>query len=260
MAALPSPFRLTDRLVDPALNRVTMPTGETVQVEPKIMLVLTVLAEHPSEVVTREDLMSRVWNGVFVTDDVLHRAIRELRRIFDDDSEAPRVIETIRKRGYRLIGPIETVGEVAGTGAARRAGGARRTTPVLAAIACAAVIVVTLIWLGRRPGTIDTEARVRFMPLTSEPGNEVDPALSSSGRLAYVARGDDGRSHLFTKVSADATAAQITRGDGTDRAPTWSPDESRVAFVRMDAAGCAISDRRSRRTRTPDARAVHNDR
>src|SRR4051812_2419194 len=97
-------FRLNDHLVDPSLNRITTPAGDTVQVEPKIMHVLTTLAERPQEVVSREQLMQRVWSGVFVTDDVLHRAIRELRRLFDDDAESPRVIETIRKRGYRLIG------------------------------------------------------------------------------------------------------------------------------------------------------------
>src|SRR5499426_2059573 len=98
-------LRIADRLVDPSLNRVTH-GDRTVQVEPKIMHVLVTLAERPGEVVTREELMTRVWNGVFVTDDVLHRAVRELRRLFDDDSEQPRVIETIRKRGYRLLAPV----------------------------------------------------------------------------------------------------------------------------------------------------------
>ena len=93
-------FRLRECLVDPSLNRV-ISRGQTVQVEPKIMQVLVALADRPGEVVTRDDLMARVWPGVFVTDDVIHRAIRELRRLFGDDAEQPSVIETIRKRGYR---------------------------------------------------------------------------------------------------------------------------------------------------------------
>src|SRR5262245_45563952 len=98
-------FKIGDRLVDPSLNRVTF-AGRTVQVEPKIMQVLVALAERAGQVVTRDELMSHVWNGVFVTDDALHRAVRELRRLFEDDREQPRVIETIRKRGYRLIAPV----------------------------------------------------------------------------------------------------------------------------------------------------------
>src|SRR5262245_16802812 len=99
-------FKIGDRLVDPSLNRVTH-GDRTVQVAPKIMHVLVTLAQRPGEGVTREELMTRVWSGVFVTDDVLHRAVRELRRLFDDDSEQPRVIETIRKRGYRLIARVD---------------------------------------------------------------------------------------------------------------------------------------------------------
>src|SRR5918993_3042769 len=70
------------------------------------MQVLEVLAETPNEVVTRDALVARVWPGVYVTDDVLHRAIRELRRVFGDDTANPTYIETIRKRGYRLIAPV----------------------------------------------------------------------------------------------------------------------------------------------------------
>ena len=75
------------------------------RLEPKVMHVLVCLAEHAGEVVTREQLIARVWSDVFVTDDVLHRAVRELRRVFGDRTEAPRYIETIRKRGYRLMLP-----------------------------------------------------------------------------------------------------------------------------------------------------------
>ena len=54
---------------------------------------------------TREQLVARVWPDVFVSDDVLHRAIRELRRAFGDETANPTYVETIRKRGYRLIAP-----------------------------------------------------------------------------------------------------------------------------------------------------------
>ncbi len=91
----------------PTLNRLSR-NGEEVRVEPKVMQVLEVLAETPGEVVTRETLVARVWPGVFVSEDVLHRAIRELRRIFGDDTNNPTYVETIRKRGYRLIAPVRT--------------------------------------------------------------------------------------------------------------------------------------------------------
>ena len=251
-------FRLHGRLVDPSLNRVTS-EGQTVQVEPKIMHVLVTLADRPGEVVTRDELMASVWPGVFVTDDVLHRAIRELRRLFDDDAEQPAVIETIRKRGYRLIAPIERVdrppipASVVPTpplpslpAERRRAGGPSlawmpRFAAIAALLVAATLAGIVMLRFGMaRPASVDTEARVRFTPFTSEPGNEVDPALSASGRLAYVARGEDGRAHLFTRTSPDARAVQITQGADREYAPVWSPDETQIAFVQRRDGACAI--------------------
>jgi len=247
-------FRLRERIVDPSLNRVTS-RGQTVQVEPKIMQVLVALAERPGDVVTREELMARVWAGVFVTDDVLNRAVRELRRLFDDGTEQPGVIETIRKRGYRLTMPVEQIENGnrtsrPGTGAAAEpfvASAPRGAAWMPGAVTIAAMVIVSAaaaLLIARygmgRPGSVDTEARVRFTPFTSDPGNEVDPALSASGRLAYVARGADGRAHLFTKMSPDARAVQITSGAARQYAPVWSPDETQLGFVEISERGCAI--------------------
>jgi Tol biopolymer transport system component/DNA-binding winged helix-turn-helix (wHTH) protein len=249
-----SRFRLRQRLVDPSLNRVSS-GDQTVQVEPKIMQVLLALAERPGEVVSRDELMARVWPGVFVTDDVLHRAIRELRRLFDGeptDKERASVIETIRKRGYRLVAEVdrsEAPGESSRSAPAATLAAPRHARDgwipgagLIAAMLIAAVLAgigIARLRIGRT-GTVDTEARVRFTPFTSEPGNEVDPALSSSGQLAYVARAADGRPHIFTKRAPDAGAAQITRGADREYAPVWSPDETEIAFVQSGDRGCMI--------------------
>jgi len=70
------------------------------------MDVLVCLAEHASDVVSKELLLRTVWPDTCVTDDVLTRAIFELRRVFGDQAGTPRVIQTIPKRGYRLIAPV----------------------------------------------------------------------------------------------------------------------------------------------------------
>lgn len=91
--------------VDPALNSVAGPM-ETAHLEPKVMEVLVCLAEHASDVVSKDLLLRAVWPDTSVTDDVLTRAIFELRRVFGDEVRSPRVIQTIPKRGYRLIAPV----------------------------------------------------------------------------------------------------------------------------------------------------------
>lgn len=95
--------------VEPSLNSVTGPAG-AIRLEPKVMQVLVLLAAHASQVVAKERLIQTVWPDAFVTDDVLTRAISELRRVFGDDAKEPRFIQTIPKSGYRLIAPVSSAG------------------------------------------------------------------------------------------------------------------------------------------------------
>lgn len=99
-AALRPDFRVGDRLVRPALNRIDGPDGPA-QLEPRVMEVLVHLASHQGQVVSKEELVQAVWEGRFVSDDVVWRSIRELRRALGDATW----IQTIPKRGYRLQVP-----------------------------------------------------------------------------------------------------------------------------------------------------------
>lgn len=101
-------FRVGARLVQPRLNTVSQ-DERSVHLEPKVMQVLVYLAGHSGEVLPRERLLKAVWADTFVTEDVLTRAVSELRKAFDDDSRQPRVLQTIPKSGYRLIAPVEWV-------------------------------------------------------------------------------------------------------------------------------------------------------
>lgn len=103
--ALPDSFRIGEFHVEPSLHSVSGPAGSA-RVEPKVMLVLLCLAEHGGQVVTKDRLMRVVWPDTFVGDDVLTRAISELRRVFGDDVRDPRFIQTVPKSGYRLIARV----------------------------------------------------------------------------------------------------------------------------------------------------------
>ena len=80
--------------------------GDTVRVEPKVMEVLMVLADHAGEVVSRDDLLATVWPGVVVGDDALTQSMIKLRKALGDNPRLPSYVETISKRGYRLIAPV----------------------------------------------------------------------------------------------------------------------------------------------------------
>jgi DNA-binding winged helix-turn-helix (wHTH) protein len=73
------------------------------------MEALSVLAERAGEVVKKDELIELVWGRLAVSDHSVAMVISQLRRAFRDDARAPSYIQTITKRGYRLIAPCEKV-------------------------------------------------------------------------------------------------------------------------------------------------------
>jgi eukaryotic-like serine/threonine-protein kinase len=100
-----SRFRIGGALVQPDRLIVSI-DGRDIALEPRMMEVLVALAEHAGEVVTAEQLLIEVWRGTFYGDNPVHKAIAYLRRVLGDDLKSPRYIETIRKRGYRLVAKV----------------------------------------------------------------------------------------------------------------------------------------------------------
>src|SRR5580692_5028330 len=85
--------------------------GLRIRVQQQPMKLLEMLLEHPGEVVTREELRSRVWPkesfGDF--DQALNISIGKLRNALGDSADSPRFIETLPKRGYRFIAEVSVV-------------------------------------------------------------------------------------------------------------------------------------------------------
>lgn len=95
-------FQLGEWSVHPDQGLLVGVKGE-LHLEPKVMEVLIYLAERQNEVVRRDDLISDVWHGTFVSDEVLSRAISLLRTCLGDDRMTPSYIQTLPKVGYRLL-------------------------------------------------------------------------------------------------------------------------------------------------------------
>ena len=187
--------RIGEWWADPATNEIRR-DGEAVRLEPKAMEVLVYLAARPGRVVSRDELLSAVWAGVVVSDDTLTQAVIKLRRALQDSAKAPAYIETISKRGYRLVAPVTDgaqSGGAAGTATARETALSARPRPrarlawILGsaglAIALAAVVFYLAqgreSWidahlsalereLAQRPAALPTVAVMPFEPLARD--------------------------------------------------------------------------------------------
>ena len=81
--------------------------GETeIRLTPRASALLAVLAERPGELVSKHQLIDRLWNGKAVGDDALTSCVQDLRRALGDDPRQPRFVETRHRRGYRLLLPM----------------------------------------------------------------------------------------------------------------------------------------------------------
>ncbi|GAB5534849.1 MAG: winged helix-turn-helix domain-containing protein [Rubricoccaceae bacterium] len=242
-------FRLAGWTVVPSAHEMVRP-GETVHVEPKPMEVLVLLASRAGEAVSRDELMESVWPGVVVTDHALNRCVSRLRKLFDDDPRNPRVIETIPKAGYRLVAPVEALGDSAlapldalDLQIAAHPGTPTVSTPArpagwwmgLLAIGIAALGLAG--WWALRPGAPPPTTRA----LTVDPGIETAATWSPDGtRLAYVHQlVEDGQQPTRLLVRARGSDAPLVLTEGhNDRTPAWSPDGSQVAFIRCTDGLC----------------------
>lgn len=211
--------------------------GVLVKLQDQPFQVLLALIEKPGELVTREELEKRVWPGdTFVDFEVgLSRAVNKLREALGDTAENPRFVQTLPKRGYRFIAPVD--------------GGARTSeSPVptekpkprlpmwgwAAGAVIALLIVAGVVWLVVRGWPVGEQLVVR--PLTSEPGIEFDPAFSPDGsKVAYSwIRTDENSADIYVRSLTSGDSLQITKTrDVSEISPVWAPDGNWIAFIAL---------------------------
>ena len=122
--------------------------GSKVRLQEQPFKVLTVLLEHPGLVVTREELQKRLWPAdTFVDfDHGLNAAIRRLRDALGDSAENPRFVETVARRGYRFVAPVNGASETLADPTARR----DFIQPKHGRIVWAVVILLIGVWMLER--------------------------------------------------------------------------------------------------------------
>ena len=249
------PFRVGDWNVEPALKRLSR-GDESVQVEPRIMHVLTCLARRAGEVVTRSELLEAVWGDVVVNEEALTHAISQLRRVFGDDARTPRFIQTIHKTGYRLIAPVGPGAGAAAAhpepgeralpergGAVSRTNGRRRLYALLGAAVVVAVVISVLSILSRTTSSVTPPpVALEAIPFTTYGGKEICPAISSDGtRIAFSWYTEDrGNYDLYVKQRNTAAPLRLTETEEHELYAAWSPDGADIAYGLFTGDGSAI--------------------
>lgn len=237
-------------------------SGRKLRLPNQSFRVLAVLLNRAGQLVTREELRAQLWPaGTFVEyDQGLNAAVNRLREALGDSAEEPRFIETLPKRGYRFIAPIEpetappaepsppadVSSQPADAAPASASSGGMRVprSVLLAALGAVLVIAGAIVLITSRPPA-DRPLGREVVPFTSLPGQEVAPTFSPDGsQIAFAwngETGDDERFDLYVKSVGSERLLRLTHQPSRWITPAWSPDGSSIAFVRVSDMGGSLA-------------------
>lgn len=187
--------------------------GNRVHVEPKVMDVLLCLVAARGEVVTREQLLARVWTGLVVSEEVLTRAVSELRTLLGDTHRERRYVRTVPKRGYVLIAPVERAG--AGGG---ESPDADKPQPPARADSSAPVRLLGFM-VDQVRSTVQAIGRLAALLIIGLVVIIASALLSDEG-LRVVVNGDVDGDEVLSAEQRSAASAALFRSNPADTVPT----------------------------------------
>jgi Tol biopolymer transport system component/DNA-binding winged helix-turn-helix (wHTH) protein len=202
--------------------------------------VLAILLEHPGSVVTREELQKRLWPDTFVdVDHNLNTAINKIREVLGDSADSPRFVETLPRRGYRFLAPVESAQTTDLDGAL---GGRQRSRmPWVRPTSLLSVVLVLLAAAGffiyrrlRVPASSTQRALTR---LTFDDGLQIGATWSPDGRFIAYSSNRGGKFDIWVQQVSGGDPIQITKGPGPNWQPDWSPDGKYIAYRSEDSEG-----------------------
>jgi DNA-binding winged helix-turn-helix (wHTH) protein len=209
-------------------------SGQKLKLTGQPLQVLTILLERPGEVVTREELQKRLWPDTFVDiDHSLNATINKIREVLGDSAESPRWIETLPRRGYRFIGPVENRPDPhpptplgTGTHVAQRTGTLRLLILFGACVMLAAVGL--FVYERMRPSA--SAVQRTLTRLTFDEGLQFGATWSPDGRFVAYSSDRGGKFDAWVQQVSGGDPVQVTRGAGHNWQPEWSPDGKYIAY------------------------------
>jgi len=238
------------RIVRFSTFEVDLQTGELRQRGQKIRLqeqpfqVLVALLERPGEVVTRDELRSKLWPAdTFVDfDHSLNAAIKRLRDALGESAEKPIFIETLARRGYRFIAPVD--GSSFPIVAARVRGKTLFSRHWIAATLLF-LIVVILVWVAWRLPSRPTQVVERKLTANSSENTVSSAAVSRDGR--YLAYTDSTGVYLRLIRTGETHPLPLPPNFSADL-DDWFPDGSHLLVTREEQTGANMSPQNARQT------------
>lgn len=171
-------FQFNQITLDVARYRLCL-SGKAISVEPLVFDLLVYLIENRDQVVTRDELLEKLWKGKVVTDAALGACLKDVRKAVGDDGDRQEVIKTFYGRGYQFIAEVTTPADTQSWGRENQVFPERRNFPlkkvaVVAAIMAMSSLVLYTFWITQQENAIETTAQSTF-PEQEQPSIAVLP-------------------------------------------------------------------------------------
>jgi DNA-binding winged helix-turn-helix (wHTH) protein len=202
-------------------------SGHRVRLSGQPMRVLTLLLEKSGQMVSREEIQKSLWPDTLVdVDHSLNAIVNRIREVLGDSAENPRFVETLPRRGYRFIAPLErsptdSVASLESPSILPRLA-RRRSSLMLWSILLAGAL--TVVALGVYWEQHHSAQDLKWVQLTSYSDSATSPALSPDGRILAFIRGPDTfvtSGQIYVKLLPNGQPFQLTH-DNLPKMVLWT--------------------------------------
>jgi Tol biopolymer transport system component/DNA-binding winged helix-turn-helix (wHTH) protein len=240
-AATKDPLRFGVFEIDPYVRELRK-HGVRIKLQDQPLAVLLILLEKPGQLVAKEELQQRLWpSDTFVEfDKGIYNALKRLRETLGDSADNPRYVETLPRRGYRFICPVEHVAEgprgqeQCDTSDAEVVPGKSsewqwRLVAVAACVALLAAAAATYHFWPRSKAQVGP-ARITQISRWNKPMN--DAKLSPDGHAVAFVSPVGGIAQVFLMLTSGGEPLQLTNDEGDKDVDTFSPDGTEIYYER----------------------------
>ena len=223
--------------------------GQQLDLEPRQHQLLLCLLAAPGQVVSRDMLVARVWQGRVVSDSAINRAVSMLRKAFASLDNAADYVETVPKLGYRFIAavspaePLKPDTMPPDTLLHDRAvkSGFSRYRAFLWLFVLLAAVVCGFIWYGSDANDANPLSAGYVVPHTGFDGLETMVSADAAGtRLLYLRQAENGVQQVWLNDLADNSHKALTPDSEDSRSAAISPDGSQFVYARFADASCQL--------------------
>jgi DNA-binding winged helix-turn-helix (wHTH) protein/Tol biopolymer transport system component len=241
----------------------------TIILEPLSVEVLAYFCRNPDEMISRDKLITEVWNSRIVTDNAVTRVITKLRKALADSPDSPRFIATFPKKGYKFVADVELLAQdtetqysiaqhpksnaistaTTSTTLTRATGLMPRLVGLefggLSLLVLSLTICGLLVWLSfssHSPSTtsppLSISSTYRIDALTRGADRELHPAVSPDGRYLTYSRFNADGMRLFLKDLETEETVEIGDQNGWSGPAAWSEDGKQLAYLNTTSDTC----------------------